>query len=232
MKKNSPSLNMKSKDMIEIFDTVLHKKIPEQFTTLFHSGLLSEQLSKEFTNESFEFSMKSFALRQIYIQNYGFLLVSKQLIKTLYKQLDNSKTLEVGAGSGFLASHLQKKIFYDAIDEFPIEHNTYGFISNYGYVQTIQAEKYLAKHVNDYQNILMSWPNYDTSFAYNILNLMQPKQTLYYCGEDKYGCTANDNFFDLLESKAVLNSQLTDELNKSHYSWPGVHDSWSVYTIK
>ena len=218
--------------MIEIFDTVLHKKIPEQFTTLFHSGLLSEQLSKEFTNESFEFSMKSFALRQIYIQNYGFLLVSKQLIKTLYKQLDNSKTLEVGAGSGFLASHLQKKIFYDAIDEFPIEHNTYGFISNYGYVQTIQAEKYLAKHVNDYQNILMSWPNYDTSFAYNILNLMQPKQTLYYCGEDKYGCTANDNFFDLLESKAVLNSQLTDELNKSHYSWPGVHDSWSVYTIK
>lgn len=218
--------------MIEIFDTVLHKKIPEQFTTLFHSGLLSEQLSKEFTNESFEFSMKSFALRQIYIQNYGFLLVSKQLIKTLYKQLDNSKTLEVGAGSGFLASHLQKKIFYDAIDEFPIEHNTYGFISNYGYVQTIQAEKYLAKHVNDYQNILMSWPNYDTSFAYNILNLMQPKQTLYYCGEDKYGCTANDNFFDLLESKAVLNYQLTDELNKSHYSWPGVHDSWSVYNIK
>ena len=218
--------------MIEIFDTVLHKKIPEQFTTLFYSGLLSEQLSKEFTNESFEFSMKAFALRQIYIQNYGFLLVSKQLIKTLYKQLDNSKTLEVGAGSGFLASHLQKKIFYDAIDEFPIEHNTYGFISNYGYVQTIQAEKYLAKHVNDYQNILMSWPNYDTSFAYNILNLMQPKQTLYYCGEDKYGCTANDNFFDLLESKAVLNSQLTDELNKNHYSWPGVHDSWSVYNIK
>ena len=130
---------------------------------------------------------------------------------------DNSKTLEVGAGSGFLASHLQKKIFYDAIDEFPIEHNTYGFISNYGHVQTIQAEKYLAKHVNDYQNILMSWPNYDTSFAYNVLKLMQPKQKLYYCGEDKYGCTANDNFFDLLESKAVLNSQLTDELNKSHY---------------
>ena len=50
MKKNSPSLNMKSKDMIEIFDTVLHKKIPEQFTTLFYSGILSEQLSKEFTS--------------------------------------------------------------------------------------------------------------------------------------------------------------------------------------
>ena len=54
----------------------------------------------------------------------------------------------------------------------------------------------------------------------------------FYLTEDKYGCTANDNFFDLLESKAVLNSQLTDELNESHDSWPGVHDSWSVYTIK
>ena len=42
----------------------------------------------------------------------------------------------------------------------------------------------------------------------------------------------NDNFFDLLESKAVLNYQLTNELNESHYSWPGIHDCWSVYNIK
>ena len=232
MQKNSPSLNIKSKDMIDLFDTVLYKKIPEQFTSLFDTGILTKQLSKEFTHESFEFSIKSFALRQIYIQNYGFLLVSKQLINNLYKQLENSKTLEVGAGSGFLASHLQKKVFYDAIDEFPIEQNNYGFTSNYGYVQTVQAEKYLSKHINDYQNILMSWPNYDTSFAHNVLKLMQPKQKLYYCGEDKYGCTANDNFFDLLISKAVLNENVTDELNQNYSYWPGVHDCWSVYNIK
>ena len=77
MKKNSPSLNIKSKDMIDLFDTVLYKKIPEQFTSLFDTGILTKQLSKEFNHESFEFSIKSFALRQIYIQNYGFLLVSK-----------------------------------------------------------------------------------------------------------------------------------------------------------
>ena len=80
--------------------------------------------------------------------------------------------------------------------------------------------------------VILSWPDYDTSFASQILEKMKPGQTLIYIGEGYGGCTGDDNFFNLLEEKTSLNNEITEKLQEHSLSWSGVHDTWYVYNIK
>ena len=74
--------------------------------------------------------------------------------------------------------------------------------------------------------LFLCWPPYNTPMAYDALRFY-PGDMLVYCGEH-YGCTANDDFFELLEREweEVATNCMT------HVSWDGLRDYVTIYTRK
>lgn len=175
-----------------------------------------------------------FKMREHYINNFGFALLSHKLINSLSEQLKDKNVLEVGSGTGFLSYCLQNEgVFVTPLDEKPIQNNQYNFTTCYTDLVISEASEYIKDSFtkNPFDSIIMSWPSYETDFAHNVLKNMKKGQQLYYCGENYGGCTGNDAFFDLLDTKTVLNEKLTEQLHTDSLLWPGLHDSWYVFDI-
>ena len=47
-----------------------------------------------------------------------------------------------------------------------------------------------------------------------------------YCGENYGGCTANNDFFNLLKEMEPINV-----INSVYKRWQGIHDSWYIVTF-
>lgn len=197
---------------------------------LFKTGIVTEPLYESFSSK---FNMDNFyisILKDDFTKYFGYALLSEPLISSLTEQLKNTKVIEVGAGCGFLASNLlDRGINIVAIDKESSTKSSYGFINKFCDILPDIAEEHLTH--NNYENIIMSWPNYSEPFAANILKILKPGQRLYYLGEGLGGCTGDDEFFNLLESKAILNEKLTQSLRKHGLSWQSIHDRWNVYDI-
>ncbi len=191
---------------------------------------LEQYFENDFLSESFELSMMSSFLRESYIKKFGYFLITENFLSNCFDILNKDLILDIGAGSGFLSSKLSEyNLNIKAIDLFDISSNKYGFETNYINVLNTDGVKYIEK--NEYDTILLSWPNYDNDFAFNILTNMKSNKQLLYIGESKGGCTANDDFFDLLSSKAVLLESETKKLQNCSLSWFGIHDKPYLYKI-
>lgn len=203
-----------------------YKKI---FNNLLQTGILEDSFNNHIKND-FSLSMALFKIREKYTKDFGFYLVSKPFLKICSDLFKDMNILEVGAGTGFLSYQLQKlDLHVTAIDQ-KIQNNTYGFQKTYFDIIEDDAIDFLKNH-SEFDLIIMSWPNYNTSFAYNILKNMRPKQKLLYIGEGFGGCTANDHFFDLLTEKAIELPE-TNLLQNYSNSWPSIHDLPFLYEIK
>jgi hypothetical protein len=90
-------------------------------------------------------------------------------------------------------------------------------------VQRGSFEK-LTEHRN--RALLLSWPPYDDSFAYEVLEAF-PGDTLFYIGEGDGGCTGDDAFFHLLYED-------WEEVDycRDHISWSGIRDHLTMYRRK
>lgn len=202
-----------------------------KINSIFDDGILKKNLYKYFKEDFSDISFHLQLLRNEYNKKYGFFLISEDFLSTSSLLLKNKRVLEVGAGSGFLSYCLQKNgIDITAID-LKVKNNNYGFEKNYTNIIQANASDYLSKY-NHYDTIIMSWPNYQTSFAHDVLSKMKSGQRLIYIGEGYGGCTANDDFFDLLSSKVNIDAEQTKLLQKNSYSWPCIHDNIEVYVIK
>jgi hypothetical protein len=213
--------------------------IESDFKQLLTTGLANENVTSFFrSNESdyhYSPSMNLLSMmRYKYIREFGFTLLSEGVVEHLTSQLKDKKVLEVGAGSGFLSSCLKNNnIDITPVDAHHVDVNSYGFKTPYTDIVVTNAIDYLKESFNQepFEVIIMSWPNYDNSFASDILQHMQSGQTLYYSGESYGGCTGDDTFFSLLETKTTLNEELTNHLQLEGLHWDGLHDRWYVYTI-
>ncbi len=202
-----------------------------KINSLFEDGILKKELYKNFTEDFSDISFFLQVLRGEYTKKFGFFLISEDFLSTTSNFLKNKKVLEVGAGTGFLSYCLQKNEVNVTPIDLKIKKNLYGFEKTYTNILEEEAVKHLKKN-NDYDTIIMSWPNYQTKFAQDVLSNMNIGQTLIYIGEGYGGCTADDNFFDLLAEKCEIQTAITDDIQKNSYSWPCIHDKVEVYTIK
>lgn len=177
-----------------------------------------------------DFSLAAYSIRESYIRNIAFPLYSKEVIKILSKFLRNKKILEVGSGFGYLARLLQN----NSVNIRSIDSNT----SRY-YADTVLENKYSLKHIvgnaipkvrTRYDVILMSWPDYDSDFAYKIISKMNKGQILIYQGEGYGGCTGDAKFHDKLRMQYTI--PIEDILNKYHVQFNGIHDYWKVVMIR
>jgi SAM-dependent methyltransferase len=72
--------------------------------------------------------------------------------------------------------------------------------------------------------VFLCWPDYSTSFGYEVASRVGPGQLLLYVGESAGGCNADDAFFGLLDT------EFTDlgEYDQQPV-WEGIHDRLIAY---
>lgn len=138
--------------------------------------------------------------------------------------------VEIGAGTGALArginEHGGRCV---ATDTFAWHDEAQGKRSidlQWGREGVIRADaarvgRLLARHPS--VGLLTSWPEYDAPWAYEAASQLQEGQLLCYIGEGAGGCTADDQFHDLLERDFVLADTFDVE------PWQGLHDWCYVY---
>lgn len=201
---------------------------------LMETGVLNKDAYGLFDNDyrNFELNMALMTMRDSYIRQYGFYIVSEGFIENTVNYFGKSKILEVGAGSGFLSACLQNAGVDITPTEAHLTDNHFGFKKIYTEIIEEDSVKYLKNNKDKFDTILMSWPNYSSKFAYNIVKNMTSGQTLIYIGEGYGGCTADDKFFEYMEKHAEVLEHETNKFNESSFSWAAIHDHVKIFRIK
>lgn len=182
-------------------------------------------------NYNFEVKFSLMALRYSFVEQFGFVLLSEQLLNQVSEFLENKTVCEIGAGTGWLSYNLQKKgIDITPVDYKPIQDSDFAFKKLHTDILVANGIDYLENTLSDV--VILSWPDYDTSFASQVLKSLKKGQTLIYIGEGDGGCTGDDEFFSLIETKTKLNKNVTESLQKSSLSWTGIHDTWYVFEVQ
>jgi len=163
---------------------------------------------------------KTFQIRSEYTK-YNFFILSHEFLSnvaTMCSSLKTQKIVELGAGAGWFSYWLS---LYgvpvcESIDNMSWE-------SKWNSVLKMVKKKSAINFVKENPQIelfLLSWPYMD-SFALRVWKAMQKGQYLFYIGEGKGGCTANDDFFS-----AVDKYKIEDKwgLEKSFVSFWAIHD--------
>jgi hypothetical protein len=175
------------------------------------------------------FSMKeeisSSMARWPYVEEYGFVLLTQETIQALIQLLQGKHTLDVGAGTGYLASLLADAgIPITAVDSFCED-----FRFKHQWIEMLECDATeLLPGV--YDAVILSWPTYDTDFGYRVISKMKPGQMLIYQGEGDGGCTGDNQFHaELYEPHWLAMPDETNDLNEHHRQFWGIHDRWFVY---
>ena len=162
--------------------------------------------------------------REKYVQNFGFVLYSKDWIKPLSKWIGDRPCLEIMAGSGMLSYFLSLYgVKIRATDNFSWK-NTSWFIKNEFSVENLDCIEAIRKYGRDVKFVICSWPYMDNN-AFLCLQEMRkvnPKCRMIYIGEGMGGCTANDNFFETAE---YIDLNTFDKAVSKYSIWEGIHDN-------
>lgn len=169
--------------------------------------------------EGIEF-WKLFGVRDKYTTKYGYAIITNELLNSMVKVLGKSKTVELGSGTGYL-SHLliNRGINLTTVD-------TCDWYSNYIREPDIKGS-YRLMDFSDYDVIIMSWPNYQSNAPAQVLKRMKPRQILMYCGEGHGGCTADDEFHEILDTWKRIEHD--HGLFDNGLSFRSIHDDWYLY---
>ena len=178
----------------------------------------------------------SYRLRSDVVKKIGFLLVTKEWVEDLSNAIGDKKCLEIMAGSGALSKTLKDKgTNVIATDNFSWRKNENGSSTeswttdsgnHYCDIEQLDAVEAIKKY-KDVDYILMSWAPYEDPIATEVLKAMReynPNAVLIYFGEGWGGCTANDEFFELVEEVEINGF---DFVNVP--SWYGINDTMILY---
>lgn len=160
--------------------------------------------------------------RNYFAKHYSYAIPSKIAIKKIAKFSNNEEILEIGAGIGLWAFLLQEiKINIHPTDNFrwkKLFSKKY-----YTTVEKLTINESLQKY-DDSNILLLIWPpNGDYMANYSLTRFKGNK--FIYIGEEG-GCTANDDFEDLLEEE-------WDEVDRySIPTWPHIYDIMRFFTRK
>jgi hypothetical protein len=155
------------------------------------------------------------------IEVMGFAILTESAIKMLKPYMP---FVEVGAGTGYWSYELQKRgIITVATDPIKIEKSSYKFKQQWTVIEKMTAKQAIKKYPK--HTLMMIWPCYDKPWAYEALKAYKG-DTFVYCGESQGGCTADDNFHELLEKEWQRSMHI------SIPQWFGIHDYLDVYVRK
>jgi hypothetical protein len=166
-------------------------------------------------------SLGNYILRDTCIKRFSFAILTEKAIEKLKPY---APFIEVGAGTGYWAYELQKRnIEIIPTDPIYFKYSTYKFNKKWTDVKklsAVQAVKKYPKHT-----LMLIWPCYGKPWAYDALKKYKGNK-LVYCGEGHGGCTADDDFHEVLEKKW----EQFEEINIPQ--WYGIYDYLMIYKRK
>lgn len=167
--------------------------------------------------------MQRYTSRRECVRKYAFAIPNQAALDTIAKY---APIVELGAGTGYWSYLLrQMGVRVVAIDEAPIDgkHDNH-FEFEKSWTEVVPGGP--ADLVNYLEHTLMlCWPNYNSSFAYDALKAYGGK-TCIYIGEGWGGCTGDEAFHELLSD--AWNEVAAVDIPQ----WDGIHDALYVYERK
>lgn len=189
----------------------------------------------DYSRETWELHYWLFELNKY---QYGFFLptaeVMDRLVAILYPEIGGvGRVLDAGSGSGFMSKELCRRgVEAFAVDRCDYEnqprHLDYPLINVHQRDALGDAVPHVSKR---FGAVLLTWPTYDKSFAFDIAKAMHPGQLLIFEGEDKGGCTGDDQFFEYVSDyeQWLALKELSDQLDAVHVTFATQHDHWSIW---
>jgi len=139
---------------------------------------------------------------------------------------DKGSILEIGAGFGLWAALLKANgldvVATDPFLSHGLDNVASSQRSSKTYTDVVCMDHLKAIETYNTPCLFLCWPSYDDSFAAEALTAFQGKY-LIYIGERSGGCTANDEFFEILD----------DNWSRLEYisipSWEHINDGLYIY---
>jgi len=185
----------------------------------------SKQIPSSYPDYLFN-NFNKWSLRDKFIKQMGFSLMSLDWIIPLSKWIGSRKCLEVMSGTGSLSFALQQQgINIMATDDFSwTGEDNWNQSKNYWTnIEGIDAIEAVKKYGKDVNVIIMSWPYMD-DIAHKVLQEMREVNsfcTMIFIGEGYGGCTASDEFFDNI---VEIEDESFNDAVKEYKQWWGIHD--------
>jgi len=173
-------------------------------------------------------SMNNYSQRHTCIELFSFAILTEEVVDKLKKY---SPILEVGSGTGYLTYELKRAgIDIIATDPEPYSCVSHGPKKIWTHIERVDANEAIEKYIKKDKNLTLAsiWPSLNGEWITNATKLFLELggTRLIYGGEGPGGCTASDNFFELLE----------DRFEEIEYikilQWQGIHDYIGVYQVK
>jgi hypothetical protein len=166
-------------------------------------------------------------VRLKFIDRFGFAIISELAVQTIAKY---APLVEVGCGSGYWSYELRKV----GVDVMPTDPGTGKYRGSskcepvtwdkpWSEIERLNGVQAVEKYSE--RNLLTVWPDYDTEWPVETLWKFTG-QTCLYVGEGPYGCTADEDFHDLLADKF----ERIEEIALPRFD--GIHDSLEVWRRK
>jgi hypothetical protein len=203
------------------------ENLPDFINNPFKIGTIKEwkSLIKYLTDLLFH---EHHEIRCEYVRNIGFPIITIELIDELVKFISNKSVVDIGARTGFLSYILANRgVNITAIDTLIRKYMGESETPKW---YTINQKDAIEENLDQYEILILSWPDHDTYFGYKIIKKMNPGQIIIYQGESWDGCTADDQFHRMLYSDEFEELQeICLKLDELHLQFPGIHDYWQIY---
>lgn len=161
------------------------------------------------------------------VKKYAWAIPNQEAIEELVKL---SPIIELGAGRGYWASLVQAAggdiVAYDSWinEDGDIRHfSSDSYEKTFMHVDKGDAEGVVELYAD--MTLFLCWPPYHKNMASVTLKkyMEHGGKTLVYVGESEGGCTADQEFFDLLVNIEPRYINIP--------TWPGVYDYMSIYSL-
>lgn len=167
---------------------------------------------------------KIFADRFDMCGTYSWAICSPGDVAWLKGILGGRGVVEPGAGTGYWAWQMEQA----GIDVAAYEPEVQGPVNHFArrtWTSLLRDDHSAPKHHPD-RALFLCWPSYAEPWAAQALACYSG-DLLIYCGEGEGGCTADDEFFHLLEAEW---EEVSD--SAAHVSYWGIHDYLTAYRRK
>lgn len=176
-------------------------------------------------NYNYENEMMASGFRTLYNKRFSWSIITKELVDTIAKHYHDKKVIDVGCGSGYLAQLLKNR----GVDITAVDCRDAGYTFVAPELMDVKVHDYRDIDYSKYDVVILSWPNYESEHASELLDKLTDKHTLLYCGEGMGGCTADTGFFNKLAAQFKYVDEDTKELRKAALSFSHIRDDWTVY---
>ena len=186
--------------------------------------IIKKTIQDECRVSSFDF-MKSFSfgiIRDNYLTKYSHAIITNELVDSLVNICKGKKVVELGSGSGYLSHLLELK----GMDITTID--TADWYTDKVIRKPDIVDSYREMDFSSYDVVIMSWPNYQSNAAAQVVKKLNDSQIFIYCGEGRSGCCGDD---DLHETLAEDWQYLEEDygLNANSLSFSRIRDYWRAY---